>query len=183
MTRVVVTLTGILALVAGGYQVWVAFQLLHIEPIYAGALGALPGYSRYPGVKHYEAVIHTFVWWPTTEVVLAAAAALALVLGASLVLIRKSTGRGLIIFGCLVVIVHTVIGWLLATWFVRAGASDIASLWFNTPSKRVIVALSFATPAVALAFVLLPATRRWCRGDSAGAPVPADSGIYPGPGD
>lgn len=177
MTRVVVAITAILALAAGGYQTWVAFQLLHIEPIYAGALGALPAYSRYPGVKHYETVLRLFVWWPTAEVVSAATAALALVLGASLVLIRKSIGRRLIIFGCLVVIVHTVAGWSLATWFIRAGASDIASLWFNTPSKRVIITLSLATPAVALAFALLPATRRWCRNDpAAAAPIPADAG-------
>ena len=181
MTRLVVTLTGILALVAGVYQVWVAFRLLHIEPIYAGALGSLPGYSRYPGVKHYETVLHLFVWWPTAEVVLAAVGALALVLGASLVLIRKSAGRRLIIFGCLVVIVHTVCGWALATWFIRAGASDIAALWFNTPSKRVIIALSLATPGVALAFAMLPATRRWCRKDPAGAAMPADAAERPSP--
>jgi hypothetical protein len=181
MTRVVVAITGILALVAGGYQTWVAFQLLHIEPIYAGALGSLPAYSRYPGVKHYETVLHLFVWWPTAEVALAAAAALALVLGGSLVVIRKSIGRRLIIFGCLVVLVHTVGGWLLATWFIRAGASDIASLWFNTPSKRVIVALSLATPAVALAFAMFPATRRWCRKDPAGTPTPADAGVRSSP--
>jgi hypothetical protein len=179
MTRSVVTLTGILALAAGVYQVWVAFRLLHIEPIYAGALGSLPGYSRYPGVKHYETVLRLFVWWPTTEVLLAAAGALALVLGASLVLIRKSIGRRLIIFGCLVVIVHTVCGWALATWFIRAGASDIAALWFNTPSKRVIVAASLAAPGVALFLALLPATRRWCRKDPANAPTPADAGARP----
>lgn len=177
MTRAIVFAVSVLALLVGGYQAWVAFQLLHSAPIYSGALGMLPRYSHYLGLDHFETVLHLFVAWPITEVTLSAAAALALVFGGWLLLTRRSIGRKLIVVGCVVVVAHTCVGWAVAMWLVQLGTSAIALLWFNTPSKLVIVLLSFATPVITVVLASLPATRQWCVRGSAGVPAPADLGM------
>jgi hypothetical protein len=46
-------------------------------------------------------------------------------------------------------------------WFIEVGADDYGSLWFNTPSKFVLVVLSFVAPVVTVVLALHPATRRW----------------------
>jgi hypothetical protein len=46
-------------------------------------------------------------------------------------------------------------------WFVEVGADDDGSLWFNTPSKFVLVVLSCVAPVATVVLALHPATRRW----------------------
>jgi membrane-bound metal-dependent hydrolase YbcI (DUF457 family) len=125
------------------------------------------------GDTHYTTAFHDFVVSLRTEAALSGAAAIALFVGAVLLVVRKAAGRRLMVLGCVVVVAHTGIGWVVATkmlrWFVEIGADDYGLLWFNTPSKLAIVVLSFVAPAVTVILALHPATRRWCRGDSATA--------------
>ena len=143
---------GVLALVVGGYQAWVAFQLNDVASILSGGLGSLAHFFDY--LHPHEPVL---AGWPTVEVMLCAVSALVLVIGALLVLVGKSMGRRLLVVGCVLVVLHTSIGWAVATWFVHLGSSAIASLWFDTPSKLVIVVLSFVAPVVIVVLAALRA--------------------------
>jgi hypothetical protein len=157
MNRAIPMAAGILALVAGVYQALCTSQLLHIASTYRDSL---------MGLELYTTSFHSFVVWLTTEAAASAIAALALILGGTLVLARKSLGRGFILVGCVVTVAHTGVGWVIATnmlhWFVELGVNDYGFLWFNMPSKLAIILLALAVPVITVILTLLPATRRWC---------------------
>jgi hypothetical protein len=160
-----------LALVVGGYQAWVAFQLTDVASTYSDGLDFLVR-----GDTHYTTAFHDFVVWLRAEAALSGGAAIALLIGAVLLVVRRAAGRRLIVLGWVVVVAHTGIGWVVATkmlrWFVEIGADDYGLLRFNTPSKLAIVVLSLVGPVVAVVFALHPPTRRWSRGDS-GRAIPS----------
>jgi hypothetical protein len=162
---------GVLALIVGGYQAWAAYRLMDVASTYSDGLDFLVR-----GDTHYTTAFHDFVVWLHTEAALSGAAAIALLIGAVLLLVRKAAGWRLIVLGCVVVVAHTGVGWVVATkmlrWFIEIGAYDYGLLWFNTPSKLAIVVLSFVAPVVAVVLALHPATRQWCRADSA-RPMPS----------
>jgi hypothetical protein len=164
MNRVIPMTAGILALIAGAYQAWCIPQLLHTASTYSDSLS---------GLEQYTTSFHAFTAWLTTEAAASAVAALALILGGAMVLAGKSLGRGFVIVGCVIAVVHTGVGWVTATnmlhWFTEIGADDYAFLWFNMPSRLAIVLLSLAVPVITAILTLLPATRRWCRRIPTGA--------------
>jgi hypothetical protein len=166
MNRAIPMAAAILALVAGAYQAWCTSHLLHTASTYSDSLR---------GLEFYTTSFHSFVVWLTSEAVASVVAALALILGGAMVLARNSLGRGFIIVGCVVTVVHTGVGWVIATnmlhWFMEIGADDYGFLWFNMPSKLAIVLLSLAVPVITLILALLPATRRWCGAGWAGSPA------------
>ena len=164
MNRAIPMAAGILAFIAGAYQLWCIPRLLHTRSTYSETLR---------GLEDYTTSFHAFVVWLTTEAAAAAVAAIALILGGAMVLTGKSLGRGFVIAGCAITIIHTSVGWMIATsmlhWFAEIGADDYGLLWFNIPSRPAIVLLSIVVPAVTVILALLPATRRWCQGIPAGA--------------
>jgi hypothetical protein len=135
-------LTAALALLVGGYQAWVALQLGDVASILSGGLGS---FAHFYDLDAFGPVLAA---WPNIEVVLCAAAAFVLIVGAVTVLVGKPVGRRLLIAGCVTVVLHTSIGWAVAAWFVHLGTSGIADLWFDNPNKLVMVVLSFVTPIV-----------------------------------
>ena len=159
MNRAIPMAAGILAFVAGAYQGWSIPRLLHTASTYSETLR---------GLEDYTTSFHAFVVWLTTEAAAAAIAALALILGGAMVLAGKSLGRGFIVVGCAIAIIHSCVGWMVATsmlhWFAEIGADDYGLLWFNMPSRAAIVLLSIVVPVITVILVLLPATRRWCQG-------------------
>lgn len=167
MNRSIPLAAGILALVAGAYQAWCTRQLLHTASTYSDTLR---------GLELYTTNFQHFVVWLTTEAAAALVAALALIFGGGMVLAGKSLGRGFIIAGCAIAVVHTCGGWVIVHNMLRSfaeiGAEDYAFLWFNMPSRLAIVLLSLAVPAITAMLTLLPATRRWCQGIPADAPAP-----------
>jgi hypothetical protein len=164
MNRAIPMAAGILALVAGAYQAWCIPKLLHIASIYSDTLKSL---------ELYTTNFHRFVVWLTTEAAVSLVASVALILGGGMVLAGKSLGRGFVVIGCLMVVVHTGVGWVIVNnmlhWFAEIGGEDYAFLWFNMPSMLAIVLLSLAVPVITAMLTLLPATRRWCQGAVAGA--------------
>jgi hypothetical protein len=133
---------GVLALIVGGYQAWVAYRLSDVASILSGAFGS---FAHFYGLASYEPVL---VAWPTAEVVLCAVAALVLVVGALMVFAGNFIGRRVLVAGCVIVVLHTSIGWAVAVWFVHLGSSAIGDLWFDNPSKLVAIVLSFVAPVV-----------------------------------
>jgi hypothetical protein len=164
MNRAIPMAAGILALVAGANQAWWIPELLHTASIYSDILR---------GIELYTTSFQRFGVWLTTEAAVSFVAALALILGGGMVLAAKSLGRGFIIIGCLIAVVHTGVGWVIVNnmlhRFAEMGAEDYAFLWFNMSSRLVIVLLSVAVPVITAMLTLLPATRRWCQGTPAGA--------------
>jgi hypothetical protein len=164
MNRAIPMAAGILAFIAGAYQVWSIPRLVHTASTYSGTLR---------GLEDHTTSFHAFVVWLTTEAAASAVAALALILGGAMVLAGKSLGRGLIIAGCAIIIVHASVGWMIASsmlhWFAEIGADDYGLLWFSMPSRPAIVLLSIVVPTVTVILALLPATRRWCQGIPTGA--------------
>jgi hypothetical protein len=163
MNRTIPMVAGILALVGGAYQAWCIPKLLHTASIYSETLR---------GLELYTTSFHRFVVWLTTEAAMSVVAALALILGGAMVLAAKSLGRGLIIIGCLIAVVHTGAGWVIVNnmlhRFAEIGAEDYAFLWFNMPSALAIAWLSLAVPVITAMLTLLPATRRWCQASPTG---------------
>jgi hypothetical protein len=157
MNRAIPMTAGILALAAGAYQAWCIPQLLHTASTYSDSL---------KGLEQYTTSFHAFAVWLTTEAAASAVAALALILGGAMVLAGRSLGRGFVIIGCVIALVHTGVGWVTANnmlhWFAEIGADDFAFLWFNMPSRLAIVLLSLVVPVITAILTLLPATRRWC---------------------
>jgi len=155
MNCAIVIVAAVLALLAGAYQVWFAIQLPDHASTYSYAT---------KGLEHYTMSLDHFVAWLRAEAALSAAAALALILGGWMMLTRTPVGRIFVIVGCLVVIVHTGVGWVVATkllpWFTEMGATEEGFRWFNTPSKHAIVLLSLAVPVITGLVVLLPGARR-----------------------
>jgi hypothetical protein len=168
MNRAIAITAAIIALLVGGYQVWVAFQLSHVASTYSDDLDFLVR-----GDTHYTKAFHDFVVWLHAEAALSGSSAIALLIGAVLLLVRKAAGRWLTVLASVVVVAHTSVGWVVATkmshWFVEIGADDYGTLWFKIPSRLAIVVLSFLAPVVAVILALHPATRRWCRSDPAQA--------------
>jgi hypothetical protein len=165
MNRAIPMAASILALVAGAYQAWCIPLLLHTASIFSGT---------FTGPEIYTTSFHRFVvWWLTIEAAVSFVAALALILGGGMVLAAKSLGRGFIIIGCLIAVVHTGVGWVIVNnilhRFAETGAQDYAFLWFNMSSRLVIVLPLVAVPVITATLALLPATRRWCRGTPTGA--------------
>jgi hypothetical protein len=164
MNRAIPMAAGVLALIAGAYQAWCTPQLLHTASTYSDTLR---------GLELYTTNFHHFVVWLTTEAAASLVAALALILGGGMVLAGKSLGRGFIIAGCVIAVVHTGVGWVIVNnmlhGFAEIGAEDYAFLWFNMPSRLAIVLLSLMVPVITAMLTLLPATRRWCQG------IPADT--------
>ena len=164
MNRAIPMAAGILALVAGAYQGWYIPMLLHTAKIFSVDI---------TGPELYTTSFHRFVVWLTTEAVVSFVAALALILGGGMVIAAKSLGRGFIIIGCLIAVVHTGVGWVIVSnmlhRFAEIGAEDYASLWFHMSSRLVIVPPMVALPVITAMLTLLPATRRWCRGTPTGA--------------
>jgi hypothetical protein len=158
MNRAIPMAASILALVAGVYQAWCIPALLHTSSTFSGT---------FTGPELYTTSFHRFVvWWLTAEAAVSFVAALALILGGGMVLATKSLGRGLIIIGCLIAVVHTGVGWVMVNNMLHRlaeiGAEDHAFLWFNMLSRLVIVLPLVAVPAITAILALLPATRRWC---------------------
>jgi hypothetical protein len=164
MNRAIPMAAGILAFIAGADQVWSIPRLLHTASTYSETLR---------GLEDHTTSFHAFVVWLTTKAAASAVAALALILGGAMVLAGKSLGRGLIIAGCAITIVHASVGWMVASsmlhWFAEIGADDYGLLWFNMPSRPAFVLLSIVVPTVTVILALLPATRRWCQGIPTGA--------------
>jgi len=150
---------GIVALAAGAYQAWCVPQLLHAASMYSDILR---------GLEYYATSFHGFAVWLTTEAAASIVAALALILGGAMVLAGKSLGRGFVVVGCVIAVVHTGVGWVIANnmlhWFAEIGGDDYAFPWFNLPSRLTIALLSVIVPVIAAILVLLPATQRWCQG-------------------
>jgi len=92
-----------LALLVGGYQVWAAFQLSHIASTYSDGLDFLVR-----GDTHYTTAFHDFVVWLRTEAGLSGAAAIALLIGAVLLVVRKAAGWRLMVLRCVVVVATPV---------------------------------------------------------------------------
>jgi hypothetical protein len=158
MNRAIPMAAGILAFVAGAYQGWSIPRLLHTASTYAETLR---------GLEDYTTSFHAFVMWLTTEAVASAIAALALILGGAMVLAGMPLGRGFVIVGCAIAVIHSCVGWMIATsmlhWFAEIGADDYGLLWFNIPNRSAIVVLSIVVPVVTVILAMLPATRRWCQ--------------------
>jgi hypothetical protein len=158
MNRTIPTSAGILALFAGAYQAWCIPRLLHTASTYSDTL---------KGLELYTTNFQHFVVWLTTEAAMSLVAALALVLGGGMLLAGKSLGRGFVIVGCVIAVVHIGVGWVIVNrmlhWFAEIGAEDYAFLWFNMPSRLAIVLLSLVVPVITAILTLLPATRRWCQ--------------------
>jgi hypothetical protein len=172
MNRAIPMAASILALVAGAYQAWCIPMLLHTASTFS---------DTFTGHELYTTSFHRFVvWWLTIEAALSFVAALALILGGGMVLAAKSLGRGFIIIGCLIAVVHTGVGWVIVNntlhRFAEIGAEDSAFLWFNALSRPAIVLLLVAVPVISAMLALLPATRRWCRGTPTGA-VTTETGV------
>jgi hypothetical protein len=164
MNRAIPMAAGILALVAGAYQVGCIPLLLHTASIYS---------DTFTGPELFTTSFHRFVvWWLTTEAAVSFVAALALILGGGMVIAAKSLGRGFIIIGCLMAVVNTGVGWVIVNnimhRFAEIGAEDYAFQWFNMPGRLVIVLPLVAVPVITAMLALLPATRRWCHGTPTG---------------
>ena len=155
MKREFAIVAAVLALLAGVYQFWLAIQLPNLASRYSYAT---------KGLEHYTMSLVHFVVWLRVEAALSAVAALALTLGGVTMLARKPSGRTLVVGGCLVVIAHTGVGWMVAAkmadWFTEVGATEEGLRWFDTPSARTIVLLSLAVPVITVLLVLLPGARR-----------------------
>lgn len=143
------------ALLLGAYQAWTAVELPDLAATFAYAT---------KGLEHYTMSLVHFVVWLRVEAALSAVAALALILGGAMVFTRKRAGRNLVTLGCLLVVAHTGIGWVVATrmlyWFREMGAAEEGFRWFDTPISPVPTALSLAVSVVIGILVLHPATRR-----------------------
>ncbi|CAM4358078.1 hypothetical protein MB901379_04896 [Mycobacterium basiliense] len=153
--RASATTAGFVALIVGGYQLWNASELLQIASFYWAVLGPL-GH----GFEEYTRPFHHFVAWLNAEAALSAAAGIALLLGAVLVCARNPFGPRLLAGGCVVVFVHTGIGWVVAarmlSRFAAVGAYDEGLLWFHTPSRLAIIVLAFVLPVIAAYLALWP---------------------------
>ena len=155
MKREIAIVVAVLALLAGLYQGWSAIQLPNLASRYSDAT---------KGLEHYTTSLVHFVVWLRVEAALSAGAAVALILGGVMMLTRKPVGRTLVVVGCLVVVAHTGVGWLVAAtmlqWFTEMGATEEGLRWFDNPSKLTIVLLALALPIITGLLVLLPGTRR-----------------------
>ncbi|MGZ4577486.1 MAG: hypothetical protein ACXVX1_07150 [Mycobacterium sp.] len=147
-----------MAMVVGGYQLWFASRCLHTAATNSDGIGFLV-----QGHEHYPMTFHNFNLWLNGEAALSVMGGAALIAGAVLAGIRKAVGLKVIVGGCLAVIAHTGVGWIVATkmihWFVLIGADDYGLLWFDAPNRAAIVVLSFALPAVAAVIALVSGDR------------------------
>ena len=155
MKREIAIVAAVLASLAGLYQVWFAIQLPNLASTYSYATKGLEQYTM--------SLVH-FVVWLRIEAALSATAALVLILGGVMMLTRKPVGRTFVAVGCLVVVAHTCVGWVVAAgmlqWFTEMGAADEGFRWFDTPSRLTIALLALALPVITGLLVLLPGTRR-----------------------
>jgi hypothetical protein len=155
MNRAIAITAAILALVTGLDQAWLAIQLPELAATYSNAT---------KGLEHYTLSLVHFVVWLRVEAALSAVAAVTLIFGAWMLLTRKPVGRTLVIAGCLVVIGHTGVGWVVAArmvyWFTEMGAAAESFRWFDTSSKLAIAPLSLGLPAITGTLLLHPNVRR-----------------------
>lgn len=142
----------VFALLMGLYSGFEAFGRFSL-------LALLSGASSYQGASSFNTYL-------TAVAVASAASALALIIGAILLLTRKSAGRGLIAVGCLIVIVETVVSAAAVYGFIKSFADGLGlqgswsgdDVWY-----AVSVGVGLAGPLLTLILVLLGSTRRWCQ--------------------
>jgi glucose dehydrogenase len=115
-------------------------------------------------MEHYTVSLARFVVWLRVEAALSAVAALALIVGGSMLITRNQVGRTLVVLGCLVVVAHASVGWVAAAqmnhWFTVMGVGEEGLRWFDTPNRTSIVLMSVALPVITGISLLHPAVRR-----------------------
>lgn len=165
---------GVLALLLGLYRCFSSYSYFSMLAMFMG----LPDGDIGPDAGIATGIGNSKMYWAVGGIV-TALGALALLVGAVMLLKHRRAGRTLIVLGSLTIVAEVVVtlgGAVLAmnsladSGYAAAG-SDVFTTMFSGMSPLVLLSLGFSVgiPVLLIVLAFVPSTRRWC--EVAGQPA------------